>query len=115
MKRGLRHLALLSRDLAASERFYADALGLKVAFRARGMTFIATPGGEDLINFVATDKRFRPESGGLDHFGIAVPRPAWAKTLKRLQQRGVEICGRRGPDAVYIRDPNGYTVELYRD
>jgi catechol 2,3-dioxygenase-like lactoylglutathione lyase family enzyme len=35
--------------------------------------------------------------------------------MSRLEQAGVRIAGRRGRDAVYVRDPNGYTVELYRD
>jgi len=115
MKRGLRHVALLSRDVEKTERFYTEALGLKVAFRAHGMTFIATPGGDDLLNFVGTKKKFDPAAGGLDHFGLHVPRAAWRKTLARLKEQGIAISGRRGTDAVYIRDPNGYMVELYKD
>ena len=115
MKRGLRHLALLSRNIDKTERFYTDVLGLEVAFREHGMTFIATPKGDDLLNFVGTDKRFDPAAGGLDHFGLSVPAAAWQKTLARLKEHGVAIDGRRGQHAVYIRDPNGYMVELYRD
>jgi catechol 2,3-dioxygenase-like lactoylglutathione lyase family enzyme len=115
MKRGLNHLALLTRDVEATERFYTEVLGLRVAFREHGMTFIATPGGDDLINFVATERRFRPDAGGLDHFGISVPPADWDRMLARLKAAKVEIGGRRGRNAVYVRDPNGYTVELYRD
>jgi catechol 2,3-dioxygenase-like lactoylglutathione lyase family enzyme len=43
-------------------------------------------------------------------------RPArWRRALAALRRARVRIRGRRGADAVYIRDPNGYTVELYRD
>jgi catechol 2,3-dioxygenase-like lactoylglutathione lyase family enzyme len=116
MTRGLRHLALKTRDLAATERFYVEVLGRRVAFPHRGMLFLETPGGAgDLLNFVQTRRRFDPEAGGLDHFGLQVPRGEWSGLLARLRAAGVRIRGRRGRSAVYIRDPNGYTIELYRD
>ncbi len=116
MSRGLRHLALKTRDLAATERFYVEVLGLRVAFPHRGMLFLETPGsGGDLLNFVETRRAFDPEAGGLDHFGLRVRAAEWRGLLARLEAAGVRIRGRRGRSAVYIRDPNGYTVELYRD
>jgi catechol 2,3-dioxygenase-like lactoylglutathione lyase family enzyme len=52
---GLLHIALLTRDLKKSERFYTEVLGLKVAFRvASDMVFLRTPGSQDLINLVGT-------------------------------------------------------------
>lgn len=113
--RGLRHLALKTRDLAATERFYVGVLGLRVAFPHRGMLFLETAGGGDLLNFVERRRRFDPRGGGLDHFGLHVPRAEWTKLAARLERAGVAIWGRRGRSAVYVRDPNGYTVELYRD
>ena len=44
-----------------------------------------------------------------------VPGARWTKMLAALKRAGVRIRGRRGRWSVYIRDPNGYTVELYRD
>ena len=113
--RGLRHVALRSRDLRATERFYVDVLGLRVAFPHQGMLFLESPGGGDLLNFVATRRTFDADAGGLDHVGFRVPAVAWRATLARLARAGGRINGRRGREAVYIRDPNGYTVELYRD
>lgn len=113
--RGLRHLALRTRDLTATERFYTEVLGFEVAFTHRGMTFLRSPGGDDLLNFVRTRERFDPAAGGLEHFGIHVPRPQWRTLLDSLRRAGVAIRGRRGRSAVYIRDPNGYTIELYCD
>lgn len=111
----LRHVALRSRDLAATERFYRDLLGLEIAFPYRGMLFLRTPGRDDLLNFVATRRRFDPRAGGLDHFGLYLPRPAWRRACARLRAAKVPVVGRRGRSAVYVRDPNGYTVELYCD
>jgi len=111
----LRHLALKTRDRRATERFYIEVFGLEVAFTHRGMVFLRTPGGADLLNFVETRRAFDPGAGGFDHLGLHVPRARWKATLDRLARAGVPIEGRRGRVAVYVRDPNGYTVELYND
>ena len=58
MTRGLRHLALRTRDLGRTERFYLDVLGLKTAFPHEGMIFLETPGGHDLLNFVESRRAF---------------------------------------------------------
>jgi len=113
--KGLRHLALKTRDLEVTERFYVDVLGLRIAFPHAGMLFLETPGGEDLINFVHSRKAFDPASGGFDHFGLHVPKAEWKSTTERLRRAKVRVTGRRGRSAVYIEDPNGYTVELYCD
>ncbi|MBI4638610.1 MAG: VOC family protein [Candidatus Rokubacteria bacterium] len=111
----LRHLALKTRDLRATERFYIDILGLETAFPHRGMIFLQTPGGSDLLNFVETRRPFDPGAGGLDHFGLHLSRARWKKVRAALRRARVPIRGRRGRSAVYIEDPNGYTVELYVD
>jgi len=64
---GLRHLSLKTRDLRTTERFYTDVLGLRVAFRHRGMVFLRSPGGADVLDFRRVAERFNPEAGGLDH------------------------------------------------
>jgi catechol 2,3-dioxygenase-like lactoylglutathione lyase family enzyme len=115
MSRGLRHLALKTRDLPATERFYIDVLGLKRAFPHDGMLFLETAGGHDLLNFVGTRARFDPGAGGFDHFGLHFSRAEWKKICARVKGARVRIRGRRGNSAIYIEDPNGYTVELYCD
>lgn len=115
MARGLRHIALRSGDLEATERFYRDVIGLEVAFEHPGMLFLASRGGGDLLNFIAVRRRIDAAAGGLDHFGFHVPGGEWRGLLARLRRARVPIRGRRGRWSVYIRDPNGYTVELYRD
>jgi catechol 2,3-dioxygenase-like lactoylglutathione lyase family enzyme len=111
----LRHLALKTRDLEKTERFYADVLGLERAFDHPGMLFLRTPRGDDLLNFVETRRPFDPRAGGFDHFGLHLTAARWRMVRERLRQAGILIRGRRGRSAVYIRDPNGYTVELYVD
>ena len=115
MNRGLRHLAFKTRDLAATERFYVDLLGLRRAFPHEGMLFLETTGGQDLLNFIGTRARFDVDAGGVDHFGLHFSRAEWKKACARVKQARVRIRGRRGNSAIYIQDPNGYTVELYCD
>lgn len=79
------------------------------------MIFLRAAGGGDLLNFVETRRRVDPRQGGFDHFGLRVPRARWQAPRERLRHAGVRITSRRGRSAVYIRDPNGYTVELYID
>jgi catechol 2,3-dioxygenase-like lactoylglutathione lyase family enzyme len=79
------------------------------------MLFLETPGGWDLLNFVGTRARFDPHGGGLDHFGLHFPRAEWRKVCARVKRARVRVRGRRTGAAIYIEDPNGYTVELYCD
>jgi len=111
----LRHLALKSRDLAATKRFYLEVIGFEVAFPHAAMLFLRSPAGDDLLNFVETHARFDAKAGGFEHFGVYVPPARWRTVLAGLRRARVKIRGRRGRDAVYVEDPNGYTVELYRD
>lgn len=112
---GLNHLALRTRDLGVTERFYTAVLGLEVAFRHRGMVFFRTPGSKDLLDFSEAAEPFDPRAGGLDHFGVHVNRTRFATLAKRLREARVKISGRRGRWGIYFDDPNGYTVEVYAD
>ena len=79
------------------------------------MIFLETPGGHDLLNFVETRGRFDPAAGGFDHFGLRFSRAEWKKVCARVRKAGIRVHGRRAGSAIYIEDPNGYTVELYCD
>ena len=108
-------MALKSRDLARTETFYCQVLGLDVAFPHPGMLFLETPGGGDLLNFVEVRRRANPRAAGLDHFGFYVGKKRLAVLGRRVKAAGVKVVGRRGRWSVYIKDPNGYTVEIYAD
>jgi catechol 2,3-dioxygenase-like lactoylglutathione lyase family enzyme len=113
--KGLRHIALKTRDLKKTEEFYTRVLGLEVAFRhPPGMIFLETRGSGDLLNFVRSAK---PISGsqGLDHIGFKVSRAALKRIEQKLKGCGVDIEGRRGNSAIYFSDPNGYRIEFYCD
>src|SRR2546428_7654619 len=103
----LRHLALESRDLGATERFYCDVLGLEIAFPHDGMLFLRTPAGDDLLNFVETRRAFNPKAGGVDHFGFHGPGARWTKMLAALKRAGGRIPVRRRRWAGPIPAPRG--------
>jgi len=111
----LRHLALKTGDLETTRRFYVGVLGLREAFPHPGMLFLETPGGGDLLNFVGVRRRVNCRAGGLDHFGFYVGERRLASLRRRLKAAGVKVVGRRGRWSIYIKDPTGYTVELYAD
>ena len=111
----LRHIALKTRDLEETRRFYMDQLGLREAFAHPGMLFLETPRGGDLLNFIEVSQPVNPEAGGLDHFGIHVAPRRFAALRRRLKAAGVKVVGRRGRSSIYVKDPNGYTLELYVD
>ena len=113
---GLLHIALLTRDLKKTEQFYTGVLGLDVAFRVPpAMLFLRTRGSKDLLNFVLTRKRISA-GGGLQHFGFKTTRAGLKRLEKRLKENQIELEGRRGRWAIYLRDPvNGYSIEYYCD
>lgn len=112
---GLLHIALLTRDLKKTERFYTEVLGLKVAFRVPpNMVFFRSPGSQDLINFVSTKKRLAANDA-LQHFGFKTTKNGLTTLQKKLKENEIEVEGRRGKHAIYFSDPNGYTIEYYCD
>jgi len=112
---GLLHIALLTRDLKKTEQFYTDVLELKVAFRVPPkMIFLRSPGSHDLLNFVRTAKRFTPAEA-LQHFGFKTTTAGLKRLEKRLKENQIKLEGRRGRNAIYFRDPNGYSIEYYCD
>ncbi|HEU4346049.1 MAG TPA: VOC family protein [Candidatus Binatia bacterium] len=113
--RGLLHIALLSRDLDKTERFYTEILGLKVAFRVPpSMLFLRSPGSQDLLNFIRTRKKLH-SSEPLEHFGFKTTSAALKRLEKQLKEQNIKVDGRRGKHAIYFRDPNGYRIEYYCD
>ena len=109
-------VSLTVRDLERSKRFYTDVLG----FEARGDQ-LAPPGGRTLIELhehpAAIPKPRR--STGLFHFAILVPsRAALGRSLRRLVDQRYPLTGASDhlvSEALYLDDPDGLGIEIYRD
>ena len=118
----LRHVTLITRQVERVLPFYRDTLGL-VARRpdARTLTLHASPTAPVLITFTE-DPAARAPTGrvaGLFHLALLVPdRPALAAVLARLLEyhQPLEGLSDHGvSEAIYLADPDGNGVEIYRD
>ena len=116
---GFDHIVLKVRDQAASTSFYVDALGCTVDHVNERISLVHLRFGEQLIDLIPLDAG-SPSGGGLDHFCLSITCDDLEQLAQDLRQRGVTIDGEvrdrlgaygRGP-SLYIRDPDGYKVEL---
>lgn len=123
----LDHIVLRVRDLDRSLAFYRDVLGLKIEmleeYRAGTRPFpSARVGATSLIDLVP-DPTYEPGPSGLLHFCLHLRRGDLAALVPWLREKGVEVLEDQpmvrlsarglGP-AIYLRDPDGYIVELTR-
>jgi catechol 2,3-dioxygenase len=118
------HVHLTVSDLDRAVAFYRDALGFEVTARyGRDAVFLSAGGYHHHIglNTWAGRGAPRPAPGttGLYHVAILYPdRGALATAVRRLVEHGVTIEGASDhgvSEAVYLRDPDGNGIELYRD
>ena len=118
------HVHLTDSNLERALKFYRDALGFEVTQRyGPGAVFLSAGGYHHHIglNTWAGEGAPQPPPGrtGLYHFAILYPsRRELARAFKRLFDHGVPIEGASDhgvSEAIYLRDPDGNGVELYRD
>ena len=118
------HVHLKVADLERSIAFYCGVLGFELTQRyGRGAAFIAAGGYHHHIGLNTWESLGAPppppRSTGLYHLAILYPdRATLGDALRRLVQAGVELDGASDhgvSEALYLRDPDGNGVELYRD
>jgi catechol 2,3-dioxygenase len=118
------HVHLTVSDLDRALAFYRDALGFEVTTRYGPDAVFLSAGGYHHhigLNTWAGPNAPRPAPGttGLYHFAILYPdRGALAAAVRRVLEHGVPLEGAADhgvSEAVYLRDPDGNGVELYRD
>ena len=118
------HVHLTVSDLERALAFYRDVLGFEVTARyGRDAVFLSAGEYHHHIglNTWAGRGAPRPPAGttGLYHFAILYPdRPALAAAVRRVLEQGIVLEGAADhgvSEAIYLRDPDGNGVELYRD
>lgn len=113
-------VALNVGELQRSVAFYADTLGLAL-LREEEQGVLLGVGDRPLLRlFHRPEGPARPpRSSGLYHFAILLPsRRDLGATLWRLAERRVEFQGFSDhlvSEAIYLADPEGNGIELYRD
>jgi catechol 2,3-dioxygenase len=134
---GINHVVLNVRDLEESHRFWTEIIGFRQVGELRPSKNLPNP---PKMRFYSGDREGKthhhdvglvenpnlpspPEEWthpigalALNHIAIALPsREAWLRQLTFLKTRGVAFMRRINhgmTHSVYIRDPNGYEVEL---
>lgn len=118
------HVHLKVADLERAVGFYRDVLGFELTQRFGGSAaFLSAGGYHHHIGLNTWESREGswppPGTTGLYHLAILYPtRPALAEALRRVLDAGVELEGAADhgvSEAVYLRDPDGNGVEIYRD
>jgi len=127
---GLDHVVLRVADIERSLAFYRDALGCAEERRIDALGLIQLRAGSALIDLVPVESPLGQAGGGpapgvedggrnMDHFALQIASFDAELLRAHLQRYGVEPgdVGQRygaqgdGP-SMYIRDPDGNTVEL---
>jgi catechol 2,3-dioxygenase len=118
------HVHLTVSNLERALAFYRDVLGFEVTTTyGRDAVFLSAGGYHHHIGLNTWAGRGAPHPApgttGLYHFAILYPdRAALAAAVRRVLEHGVAIEGASDhgvSEAVYLRDPDGNGVELYRD
>ena len=118
------HVHLKVADLARSLAFYCGVLGFELMQRFGPQAAFVAAGGYHHhlgLNTWESAGGAPPPAGstGLYHVAIRYPtRAALADALRRLRRAGVPLDGAADhgvSEALYLRDPDGNGVELYRD
>ena len=118
------HVHLKVADLQRAIDFYSGVIGLTVTQRYGGQAAFLAAGGYHHhigLNTWESAGGTPPPPGhtGLYHTAFLFPdRAALGQAMDRALRAGIEIDGAADhgvSEAVYLRDPDGNGVELYRD
>lgn len=118
------HVHLKVADLERSLAFYCGVLGFQLMQRMGAQAaFISAGGYHHHLGLNTWESRGGlpppPGTTGLYHAAILYPsRAALADALRRLHRAGIALDGAADhgvSEALYLRDPDGNGLELYRD
>jgi catechol 2,3-dioxygenase len=118
------HVHLKVSDIDRALGFYRDVLGFEVTQRyGDEAAFLSAGGYHHHLGLNTWESRGAspppPGTTGLYHVAIRYPdRATLGDALRRLRDVGIPISGATDhgvSEAVYLRDPDGNGIELYRD
>ncbi|MES9968901.1 MAG: VOC family protein [Candidatus Thiodiazotropha sp.] len=115
---GMRHVALNVRDMAASEHFYVQLLGMEIEWRPDPDNLYLTSGPDNLALHKAAAEQFDEAAQRLDHIGFFLADPeavdAWYDYLLAagVRMRTAPRTHRDGARSFYCFDPDGTSVQI---
>lgn len=115
---GLDHVVLRVRDQEASRRFYTEVLGCTVDHVNERISLVQLRFGAQLIDLLPGERG--PDGSGMDHVCLSIRCEDLPAVRNTLVASAVPIEGdvveRRGAfgtgPSLYLRDPDGYRIEL---
>lgn len=114
------HVALTVRDLPGMTAFYRDAIGLAPMGEDGGTARLGA--GDRVLLKLRRDPAARPRDprqAGLFHTAFLLPdRAALARWLRHAADQGIRLTGASDhgvSEAIYLDDPEGNGIEIYRD
>ncbi|MEV6315196.1 VOC family protein [Streptomyces sp. NPDC051776] len=125
--RGVHHVAFICRDVEETIRFHQEFLGFPLVEIVenrdyRGSThFFFDIGHGNLLGFFDFPGHDHPSFaetvGGIQHLAISVGEEQFGAARKALDAAGIPYAGpdRGVEDSLYLHDPNGVPIELYRE
>jgi glyoxylase I family protein len=125
--RGIHHAALICRDVEATIRFYQELLGFPLVELVENRDYAGSShfffdvGNRTLLGFFDFPGHDHPDFsetiGGVQHIALSVGAEQFSRARERFDAAGVEYLGpdRGVEDSLYVRDPNGVGIELYRE
>ncbi|HZA65440.1 MAG TPA: VOC family protein, partial [Geminicoccaceae bacterium] len=112
-------IGLAVTDLDRSLDYYQRRIGLELLER-EGPRAVLGAAGRRLVELQERPKATRdPKAADLFHFALLLPsRAALARSLAKLIETDTDLSGAADhfvSEALYLRDPDGHGIELYRD
>jgi glyoxylase I family protein len=117
----LDHVVLRVRDQVVSQRFYTEVLGLALDHVNEPVRLVQLRCGRHLVDLLPLGPgEPGPPTGRMDHVCLSVRCDDLAAAAAYLRAHGAEVEGdvvtRRGAfgtgPSLYVRDPDGYRIEL---
>lgn len=125
--RGVHHLALVCRDVEETIRFYQEFLGFPLVELVENRDYAGSShfffdiGNRNLLGFFdfpgLGSPPWQETIGAVQHLAISIGSEQFAAAKKKLDDGAIDYLGpdRGAEDSLYIRDPNGVGIELYRE
>ena len=115
--RGINHINIRTRDIAASAHFYAEVLGLELRHSVlpggQQRHWLHDTAGDPIVHFLAMEPPF-DSTGPIDH--VALNCRGKAETIARLDALGIAFTQLEnavpGLSLIFVKDRDGVQLEL---